>query len=190
MNATAVVKHYYLLTPEERFRLILAASGRGDEAERGRLGRSGAAKALSMPDHAPWALAFRELAQRAYLELLEEAARYLDALAAEDDAPDASGLALAAGFVLRLKAEGWKRFCEGLSVPPWLLWQALPGFDRLERALALAESAALAPEDFVAWLNRVRPSDAPELAASPLTVDDVAAGHEHFLRQRAARWNG
>jgi len=30
--------------------------------------------------------------------------------------------------------------------------------------------------DFVAWLNRVRPSDAPELAASPLTVDDVAAG--------------
>jgi len=31
MNANAVAKHYGILTPEERFRLILAASGRGDE---------------------------------------------------------------------------------------------------------------------------------------------------------------
>src|SRR6516165_8603622 len=33
MKAPPLVKNYYLLTPEERFRLILAASGRGDEAE-------------------------------------------------------------------------------------------------------------------------------------------------------------
>lgn len=34
MNANAVAKHYAILTAEERFRLILAASGRGDAAER------------------------------------------------------------------------------------------------------------------------------------------------------------
>ena len=37
MNANAIAKNYSRLTPEERFHLILAASGRGDEAERDRL---------------------------------------------------------------------------------------------------------------------------------------------------------
>ena len=33
MNANSVTKSYSLLTPEERFSLILAADGRGDEPE-------------------------------------------------------------------------------------------------------------------------------------------------------------
>src|SRR5262245_39764486 len=37
MNVNSVVNRYKNLTPEERFRLILAASGRGDESERDRL---------------------------------------------------------------------------------------------------------------------------------------------------------
>ena len=43
MNASTVTKHYGLLTPEERFRLILAAGGRGDEAEQDRLVSTGGA---------------------------------------------------------------------------------------------------------------------------------------------------
>jgi hypothetical protein len=39
MNANALVKNYGRLAPEERFRLILAARGRGDEAESDRLAK-------------------------------------------------------------------------------------------------------------------------------------------------------
>jgi hypothetical protein len=34
-------------------------------------------------------------------------------------------IALAAGFVLRAKADGWKLFCERLTVPPFALWEGL-----------------------------------------------------------------
>lgn len=81
MNTTGLTRQYGLLTPEERFRLILAASGRGDEAERDRLARAGRHITLSSQDHAPYAHAFADLGHLMYVELLEEAARYLDAFA-------------------------------------------------------------------------------------------------------------
>jgi len=62
MKAPPLVKNYKSLTPKERFQLILAASGRGDEAERDRLVRAGDRIHLSMQDHAPYADAFNELA--------------------------------------------------------------------------------------------------------------------------------
>jgi hypothetical protein len=58
MNADAVARHYDCLTPEERFRLIEAAGGRGDTAEQDRLANVGQRITLSMRDFAPFALAF------------------------------------------------------------------------------------------------------------------------------------
>jgi hypothetical protein len=158
MNANGLAKHYDRLTPEERFRLILAAGARGDQAEQDRLAQAGSRITLSMRDHAPYAEAFDELALLVFIELLEEAARYWEALGWADDASDGLGaedaeaeegdetaeesaataeadpadndgskrpvalrtldLALAAGFVLKTKAEGWRVFCERLNVPP------------------------------------------------------------------------
>jgi hypothetical protein len=236
MNANAVAKHYDCLTPEERFRLVLAASGRGDQAERDRLVRAGQWIKLSMQDQAPYAHAFDELALLTYLELLEEAACYLDALdwagnardgsgdeegQAEEDHCEADGdeaeaeadakagadrrandarnrpswqraldLALAAGFVLRTKADGWKRFCARLSVPPFLLWQELPGFDRLQRSLALAENVAFVPEGMRCWLNAIRPAGVPELTQVPLTIGAVVDATEEAFRRRVQWWGG
>jgi hypothetical protein len=224
MNAKAAARHYDCLTPEERFRLILAASGRGDAVERERLVRAGQQIRLAMQDHAPYAHALDELALLTYLELLEAAACYVDALDRAGDASDGSGkeeeqaeagavanadtdtgasdardrpgwqrlldLALAAGFTLRTRADGWKQFCERLTVPPFLLWQDLPGFDRLQRALALAEQAAFVPEGMRGWLNANRPPGAPELTEVPLTVEDVADAAEEAFRQRVHWWGG
>ena len=99
-------------------------------------------------------------------------------------------MALAAGFVLRTKAEGWKLFCERMNVPPFLLWERLPGFDRLRRALSLAEKAAFGNEEFVRWLNAVRRKGTPELTAVPLTVERTAGGAAEMFRQRVAWWGG
>jgi hypothetical protein len=47
-----------------------------------------------------------------------------------------------------------------LHLPPFLLRQELPGFDRLQRALALAKEAAFVPEGMLCWLNAIRPAGA------------------------------
>lgn len=238
MNANAGAKHYRNLTPEERFRLIVAARGRGDAAERDRLINSGRRITVSTQDHAPYARAFDELAFLIFIELLEEAARYLEAFAHADDVHDLFGdddaeevdeedaveqaqaaareesegnaetklaqrdtgarssweryldLALAAGFVLRTKVDGWKLFCERLTIPPFALWEGLPGYDRLQRALTLTENAAFVAEGFMQWLNRIRPAGEPERTLPPLTVEGMAAAAEKVFRERVERWGG
>jgi hypothetical protein len=234
MNANAVAKNYRSLTPEERFRLILAAAGRGDEAEQDRLVQAGGRVERSMQDHAPHALAFIDLGLHMFIDLLEEAARYREALALpggtggddgeeedcgaaegeegggaeggpgakadaepiEDDAGERPAwqryldLALAAGFTLKTKADGWKLFCERLSVPPFLLWECLPGFDRLQRALALAEEAAFHPGGFLRWLNSIRPAGEPELTEVPMTAEGVADDAAKLFRARVGWWGG
>ena len=238
MNANAVAKHYRNLTPEERFRLMVAARARGDAAERDRLINSGQRITVSTQDHAPYARAFDELAFLIFIEVLEEAARYLEvfahadavhALFGEDDEEEGDeedavaeaqaaereesegnaetkrtqsdtgagsrwerylDLALAAGFVLRTKVDGWKLFCERLTIPPFALWEGLPGYDRLQRALKLTENAAFDVEGFVQWLNRIRPAGDPERTLPPLTVAGMAAAAEKVFRERVERWGG
>jgi hypothetical protein len=223
MNSNGLAKHYGSLTPEERFRLILAAGARGDEAEQARLVSAGGRIRLSFQDHAPHAHAFHEVAVRVFLELVEEAARYRDAfdplwgdesgeesddddetegVETEDAAERGTGregrapairrcdLALAAGFVLRTKVEGWKLFCARQSVPPFAVWEHFPGFDRLRRALDMAEEAAFVPEVFLRWLNGIRPAGAAELTEVPLTAEGVANEVEQLFRDRVAWWGG
>jgi hypothetical protein len=226
MNANAVARNYGRLTPEERFRLILAASGRSDEAERERLVNAGERIKLTMPDHYPYANAFDELALEMLFDLLEWAACYFDAFIRADEAceifgddepegdkegesaeaEDAPGpaqeagerpawqrahdMALACGFILRTRADGWKLFCERMNVPPFLLWEVYPGFDRLQRALALAETAAFTPEDYVRWLNRIRRAGEPEVTHAAPTVEGLASANEKAFRQRVEWWGG
>jgi hypothetical protein len=225
MKAPPLAKNYKCLTPEERFRLILAASGRGDEAEAARLVNAGGRITLSVPDHSPYAHAFSDLALMTFIDLLEETASYQQAFAITDNlsadqseeesddgaeetgAPADEGLAqgdadekpacfrlldvaLAAGYMLRTKANGWKLFCERLNVPPFLLWEVLPGFKRVQRTLALTEKAAFVAEGFLRWLNRVRPKGEPEFTIVPLTAEGVADETEKAYRHRVQWWGG
>jgi hypothetical protein len=100
-------------------------------------------------------------------------------------------LALAQGFLLRTMADGWKLFCERVNLPPFVLWNILPGFDRLQRALKLAEQAAFAPEGMQRWLNAIRPAGKPEVAAADLaSAESIADAFETAFRQRVKWWGG
>ena len=117
--------------------------------------------------------------------------------AARDNRQDRSveertvGLALAAGFLLRTAANRWKLFCARLNVPPLVVWAELPGFDRLQRAVALAEEVAFVPEGVVRWLNAVRPAGEPEATlAGPLSAEQFAAAPETAFRERLKWWSG
>jgi hypothetical protein len=202
MNTQPLARLYDALSAEERFRLILAAGFRGDEAEQRRLSNAGGRLTLSVQDHQPFAQAFDELALLTFLELLEAAADYLesfhhsseveDAGDAEDDALRVRylDLSLGKGFLLRTKAAGWRLFCERLAVPPFALCEGLPGFDRLQRALKLTEVAAFAPEGMLAWLNRVRPEGEPEMTELKLTPEGCAAALDRFFRECVRWWGG
>jgi hypothetical protein len=239
MKANSLAKDYHRLTAEERFRLILAASGRGDEVEQERLIRASERITLSVPDHTPFVRAFDEVALLTFIELLEAASIHHDALQwssetaplSEDDAdeehddtdPDGDSaeaktdpnagvepdeadgadaadddpdwekhldVALAAAFVLRTKAAGWQLFCARLHLPPFAWWQVLPGWERLQRALASAERVAFQPEGFLRWVNQVPPAREPERTDVALTAEAVADAIEKTFRQRVSKWGG
>lgn len=82
----ALAEQYGSLSPEERFRLIVAAAARSDEAEQDRLANSGQPIKLTMSDHVPISLAFDELALVMFIEVLETAAGYFELLRLAGDA--------------------------------------------------------------------------------------------------------
>jgi hypothetical protein len=218
MRAPPLAEKYDCLTTEERFRLIMAAFGRGDMAEQDRLIRAGSRISCSMPDSAPYSYAFNTLAPHVFIDLLEEAARYYDAFRRLEDVEREGGgdeadlesvegpkddrdgnrpvrnrymdLALASGYVLKAKAEGWKLFCERWNIPPFLLWEKLPGFDRLQRALELAEKAAFVHKGFLRWLNRIQSAGEPEVTEIFMTAEGEAEAHEKAFQQLVQWWSG
>jgi hypothetical protein len=220
MKANTLTRHYAILSPEERFRLIAAAGARGDRAEQKRLDHSGLRVGLDLPEHTPYAHAFNELSLLVIMELVEAATVYLWALICPNGSSVArSGEAaakppsggptsvpgngdgesltrdldefLALGYVLRTRAQGWSLFCERLSIPPFAGAECLPGFGRLQGALKLTERAAFVPEGMLRWVNRTcRPEGAPELKELGLTPEGVAEELDAFFRKRVAWWGG
>jgi hypothetical protein len=93
MNTNGLAKRYGALTVEERFRLIMAAVGRGDAAEKDRLAYAARRTLFSVADYGPLARAFGELALLTYLDLLARAADYLECLewALDNPPPDRAG---------------------------------------------------------------------------------------------------
>jgi hypothetical protein len=199
MNANVLTKHYARLTPEERFRLIVAASARGDEAEQLRLQHAGQRLILRLPDHSPWSNAFSELSVAVFLDCLEEAAKHRDLFEFWDDAGALQDrvfeLYLAQGFILRAKIAGWKLFCERLSIPAFVAWQSLPGFQRLQHVVQLLEddefwpAAAFCLDGMIRWLRRTRASG--ELALETLiSPERFADDLNKVFRQRVNWWGG
>jgi hypothetical protein len=69
-------------------------------------------------------------------------------------------------------------------------WKGLPGFDRLQRALALAEQAAFLPAGMVRWLNDVGPGGTPALTEVPMTVEGIAEATAKMFQDRVDWWGG
>jgi hypothetical protein len=78
---------YRALSPEERFRLILAAGDRDDEVERDRLVGASPRVGCSLPDYYPFSQAFQEVTLQTYMELLDLSAHFFDALHFADAQP-------------------------------------------------------------------------------------------------------
>lgn len=214
MISNGIAKLYDKLTPEERFRLILAASDRGDEAERERLSNASKRVHFSMADHSPYARAFYELLILTYIDLLDDAASYLacnqrfhhhleSAIGTQRKSGRIGGedaveypnwhhtgrAAYGLGFQFKEKMDGWKLFCTHLNVSPALLWEKmnLPGLDRIKEALVLAYAGAAyrSAADMAIWVNEIRPADFPEQTETDMiTAERFAADLDMTFRER------
>lgn len=208
MKLSQVMTEYGQLSGEERFRLILAASGRNDEAERTKLAHASQTRTLTITDHWPYAQAFSELASLAYIELVEEASIYHDLMMfrgrhdpqadsepelGEDEVADPQWIkelnaVLMHGCLLHMKWNGWLRFCKKLSVPDQLLWEGYPGYSRLLKLLEISKKFAFTPKGFMRWLNRQRPAGSPKLKRMIYSSKAVAREYEQMYQQRARWW--
>jgi hypothetical protein len=220
VNTKTLANHYAQLTAEERFRLIVAASDRGDEAERNRLSNASKRITFSNVDYAPFAQALKELAFLIFLELVEGAAMYrktferwyhaetTSIIAGKNGIPATEeksvpikdhlfSLYLFQGFMLRTQAAGWKLFCDRMGISPFGLWQYLPGFERLQSDLHMAEGtpdrpgAAFTLRGAVRWLNTVCPSEDSEVTEAKIVKAAGSADSiEATFRECVKSWGG
>jgi hypothetical protein len=210
MNPNGLAKHYPQLTALERFKLVVAAEGRGDDAETDRLINSAEKLSLVASDCLPYWNAWHMLAVLIFVEVTDAAASYHDAAKA-CDLPYMSDTKkkdrrtigrrllqarLAIGFVLRTKTDGWKLFCERHGLPPFRVWERMPGYVRLHQALELVEGnadgpgAAFTREEVLAWMNRKRPDGKPELTEAEIVSAESYAEQIDHLFLNSARWFG
>jgi hypothetical protein len=93
MNTNGLARHYDALTVEERYRLIMAAVGRGDDAEKDRLADAARRTLFSVADYGRFIRAFGELSLLTYIDLLACAADYLESVAwaLDNPPPDRAG---------------------------------------------------------------------------------------------------
>lgn len=221
MTDQSLQRHYAELSGEERFRLILAASGRGDAVEKERLSKSGRTISLVSQDHAPASFAFNSLSLVTYIELLDAAGFYREVMTMEEHEEDWAfekrkgkhqieeeddeyvpldiaglkpekrtlGMTLAAGCILREKAKGWVLFCERIGVPPYLLWNGLPGYDRLKRDIEIAETFAFSREALLRWCNR-KGEPGEKKIKQVISAETCADEAEVMYREQVEWWGG
>ena len=96
----------------------------------------------------------------------------------------------ATGSILWEKRNGWKLFCERIGVPPYLLWEGLPGYDRLMQTLELSETMAFSRNDLLSWLNRTTPPGEGEPEKDVITGRDLADSCESMYREQVKWWGG
>jgi hypothetical protein len=195
MNTNGLAKLYDRLTPKERLPLILAASARGDEAERDRLSRSAPRVGFWLPDYHGLGEGMLLASLFHLLELLDVAALYWQTggiLAeweqfseGEEDAPTKKlrRTNRAFAYVFTTKLEGWRRFCSEFKADPEVLMNGLPGYDTVKRTEEAARIMACTPEEANAFMREKGGE-----TAKALTVETVVASLWAFVNSRVEFW--
>jgi hypothetical protein len=195
MNTDCLARLYDRLTPRERLALIVAASARGDEADRARLLASAPTGLFRVPDYYGLAEGLRTLALFHVAEMLDLAARCWHASgmqAQEHDFKGRAGQAQRArwldaerllAYLLVVNADGWRRFCSEMRVDGDRLLKELPGYETLTRVEEVGRIMAFTSEEAAAWARQANGE-----SAEALTSDAVVASLREFLDRQAERW--
>jgi hypothetical protein len=192
MNSNALAKLYDRLTPRERLPLIVAASGRGDEVERGRLVQTAPTVAYRLPDYHGLADALSDAALMHMLEVLHLVALFLHASASEErSVPPAdreqderwTRIVRLAAYLITARVDAWRRLCGELGIDPEVLLKDLPGYATVEGSEQAARALAFTAEEVAAFL---RGGGGKEVR--PVTAETYLAELREFLEGRERWW--
>jgi hypothetical protein len=195
MNTNGLAKHYAHLSPKERLPLILAASARGDEAERNRLAYSAPTVDYRRPDYYGLAEGMLLACKFHLLEMLDMAAFYweISGLLGEWEALTDEGeqkppyllytTVAASAYLFVTKLDGWRRFCSEFPCDSEQLMKGLPGFATVKRTEESARLRACTREEATLWIR-----EEGNKSAETLTVETVAASFWAFVNDRSGWW--
>ena len=195
MNTNGLAKLYDRLAPMERLSLILAATARGDDAERERLASSAPMETYRLPDYHGLAEGMLFAALFHMIELLDTAALYwqVQGLVDQEGGLGKAGnkalldrftaLVRAFGYILTARVDGWKLFCAGLKAGPDLLLRGIPGLETAGRAEEAARGMAFSAAEMADWVRRGKGGP-----ARVMTAETEAAAWRTFLEARAGWW--
>ncbi len=193
MTATRLSKHYSVLTPEERFALLLTAVARSDEVEMERIRNASRSVTILVPDTFGVAVAFKDVLALHRLERVELAGLYLEALARVDAAweqmPRAgweqsvakrSGFARFLGYLVKINEAGLKLFCDRLGLDPTGAERLLHGERILGLAATSLESDSFTERDALAYCQQDDPS-VTKIKTAESIAEDLREAYDAVL---------
>jgi hypothetical protein len=176
MTSRTLRRFYPSLDRDERFRLLMAAWGRGDDREVRRLGHVAPVRHMLERDTAPRMTGLKNLALITYCDLQDHAGVCGLALSLGDSqSVQAKGAeevcridatAMRHGHALLCKWLAWEQFCEEWHVRPTLFWDHLAGFGRMKAMRSVME-------DFRDLLHRIAEEQAQANGAKPVTPESA-----------------
>ncbi|QDU21279.1 hypothetical protein [Urbifossiella limnaea] len=190
MTADRLARRYAVLRPDERLALMLAASGRGDDAEHERLVATAPRVPVVVPDTFPRYMAFREVLDRHRAERFELTARFFQTKRLEEDYDEGPGgrmgnVARAFGYLLLAARDGWTTFSERAMLPCGGLEVALVGGDVLRIAEDEAERDEVTADE-VAGIIAARGGPVGQVR----TASSVAEELGEVFAARLGWWEG
>jgi hypothetical protein len=102
-------------------------------------------------------------------------------------------LAMGDGFMLKTKVAGWRLWCARRHLPSFAVWEILPGWKRLKRAVDHAEGTPIRPgcafaaEGMRCWLNDIRPEQSEPITELRCTAESIAGELEEWFQHRLHR---
>jgi hypothetical protein len=174
-----LANHYGALTPAERLALMMAAGVRGDDVEHARLADAAPRVLWRVPHTFGRALAFLAVFSHHRMECLDLAALFFKTTALADAATgklatrlrDVIGLY---GYLVKVNADGWTRFCAAEQLDPALCEDVSPGGATLEHAAREAAAIGFTEDEARAYVRR-----GEQVAPDNLTTAVSVAGELH-----------
>lgn len=187
MNTKALSRHYAGLSAAERLSLLTAAGARGDDVEHARVAAATPWQEWRVPDTFGRALAFLAVFGQHRMERLDLAALFFKTCALADAATgELAGLLRGAagvyGYLLRVHADAWGRFCATERLDSGVCEGVAPGGLTLEAAAR--EAAEFSDAEAREYVARGGP-DAPRALK---TAESVAAELQAAFKCLLGRW--
>ena len=189
MNTNTLAKHYATLSATERLSLLLAAAGRGDEVEHGRLSDAAPRVTWRVPHTFGRALAFLGVFSQHRMERLDLAGLFFKTATLADATTgkvaarlrDVVGLY---GYLVKINADGWARFCEQECLDSALCEGVAPGAITLDQAAREAQTVGFTEAEAQDYVRRGG-QDAP---TNLKTMESVSAGLGEMFQFLLRQW--